>query len=89
MPYISDFLGFREVPEYEKLWQKVLSHGFRPDLIMVDGFGVLHPMGCGSASMLGVQLNVPIIGIGKTLLIGGCDTGVSCSIPCHLLPMQL
>ena len=39
-----------------------------PDIIMVDGNGVLHPRRCGLASHLGVVLDVPTIGVGKKLL---------------------
>lgn len=33
---------------------------------MVDGNGVLHQNGCGLASHLGVLLDIPTIGVGKT-----------------------
>lgn len=73
IPYISGFLGFREVPHFVKLCHRAMSDGFRYDVLMVDGFGILHPVGCGSASMLGVQLDATTIGVGKTLNCGGCD----------------
>ena len=34
---------------------------------MVDGNGILHNRGCGLASHLGVLLDVPAIGCGKTI----------------------
>ena len=67
IPYISGFLGFREVPEFLKLYERIPSE-FEPDLLLVDGYGILHVRGFGSASHLGYLTNKPCIGIGKTLL---------------------
>ncbi len=36
-------------------------------MILLDGNGILHSNYCGFASHLGVLLNLPTIGIGKTL----------------------
>ena len=66
-PYISGFLAFRE---YE-LYQNLVNHippEFKPDVIMVDGNGILHHCGAGSASHLGVMFDIPTIGVAKTLL---------------------
>lgn len=73
IPYISGFLGFREVPQYIELWKRVKQAGFHPELIFVDGFGILHPVECGSASICGVKLDIPTIGVGKSINLGGCD----------------
>ena len=35
--------------------------------MFVDGFGILHPREFGSASDIGVKLNIPTVGIAKTL----------------------
>lgn len=70
IPYISGYLGFREVPEYVKLLDKVKSEKphFFPDVLMMDGFGILHHRGFGSASHIGHTTQIPTIGVAKTLL---------------------
>ena len=37
-------------------------------VVLVDGFGILHPRACGSASHLGVQSSIATIGVAKALL---------------------
>lgn len=70
VPYESGFLGFREVPFYVTLFERLkMNHPeYWPDVVLVDGFGILHHRGLGSASHLGIKLNIPTIGIAKTLL---------------------
>jgi len=67
IPYVSGFLGFRELPNYMPIFKR-LPEKFKPDVLLVDGFGILHHRGFGSASHIGMELNIPTIGIGKTLL---------------------
>ncbi|XP_034682625.1 endonuclease V isoform X2 [Vitis riparia] len=68
-PYVPGFLAFREAPVLLKLLEKMKNsaHPFYPQLLMVDGNGLLHPRGFGLACHLGVLANIPTIGIGKTL----------------------
>ncbi len=70
VPYESGFLGFREIPYYVKLLETLRAEQpqYYPDVILVDGFGILHHRGLGSASHLGVLLGIPTIGVAKTLL---------------------
>eukprot|EP01029_Cantina_marsupialis_P015632 TRINITY_DN3433_c0_g1_i1.p1 TRINITY_DN3433_c0_g1~~TRINITY_DN3433_c0_g1_i1.p1 ORF type:complete len:252 (+),score=81.35 TRINITY_DN3433_c0_g1_i1:117-872(+) len=69
-PYIAGFLAFREVDFLVELIKEHCEEmpEMIPDLIMVDGNGVLHTRGFGLASHLGVLVDIPTIGIGKTLL---------------------
>lgn len=70
VPYVSGFLGFRETFEYINLLNKVKSNKpeFYPQVLMIDGFGILHYRGFGSASHLGYIADIPTIGVAKTLL---------------------
>ena len=71
VPYVSGFLGFREVPEYIELLNKLKLNNpkYYPDVLMIDGFGILHYRGFGSASQIGFDVDVPCIGVAKTLLM--------------------
>jgi deoxyribonuclease V len=66
-PYIPTFLGYRELPVIEKLIKKLKV---TPTIFMIDGNGILHPLKFGIASHVGVKMNVPTIGVAKTLLLG-------------------
>ncbi|KAF8035083.1 hypothetical protein BT93_C1189 [Corymbia citriodora subsp. variegata] len=67
--YVPGFLAFREAPVLLGLLEKVKSSAkdICPQLIMVDGNGLLHPRGFGLACHLGVLADLPTIGIGKNL----------------------
>ncbi|KAJ7958684.1 Endonuclease V-like protein [Quillaja saponaria] len=69
VPYVPGFLAFREAPVLLELLEKMKRNTihFYPQLLMVDGNGILHPRGFGLACHLGVMADIPTIGIGKNL----------------------
>lgn len=72
-PYIPSYLAFRELPVLLPLLGQVRDSSLLPDVLMVDGTGLLHPRHAGIASHLGVLLDLPAIGITKSLLYGKVD----------------
>jgi deoxyribonuclease V len=69
-PYIPGLLSFRELPAVLKALEQLPR---LPDLILCDGQGIAHPRRLGIASHLGVLLDHPTIGVGKTRLVGHHD----------------
>ncbi|GBF79736.1 deoxyribonuclease V [Aphanothece sacrum] len=66
-PYVPGFLSFREIPALLKALEKLKTI---PNIILCDGQGIAHPRRLGIASHLGVLIDVPTIGVAKSLFIG-------------------
>src|SRR3989338_5143636 len=69
-PYMPGLLYYREGRAIKEAFSKLKN---KPDVLLVDGNGVLHPLRCGLASQLGVELDQPTIGVAKTRLLGEED----------------
>jgi len=65
--YIPGFRAQREIgimiDTFKKLKQK-------PNVLLINASGTLHPRKCGLASHLGIMLDQPVIGVTKNLLCG-------------------
>ena len=68
-PYVPGFLAFREVNHLVKLIDELKKNApqYIPQVILVDGNGIFHIKGFGLASHLGVLVDIPTIGCGKTV----------------------
>lgn len=66
-PYLSGYLFMREAPlvisAFKALKEKI-------DLLLVDGHGIAHPRRAGLAVFVGLALEIPTLGIAKSLLVG-------------------
>ena len=69
-PYIAGFLAFREVSYLIKLVNKLKKKRpeLVPQIILVDGNGILHYRRVGLATHLSMRVNIPCVGIAKKLL---------------------
>lgn len=69
-PYIPGLFSFREIPPLLDALAKLRQSA---DLFLCDGQGYAHPRRFGLACHLGVLLDLPAIGIAKTILVGRHD----------------
>lgn len=63
-PYIPGYLAYREFQFID-----ALAKGFE-GILLIDASGYLHPRHIGLASYAGLKLNIPTIGVAKSLLTG-------------------
>jgi deoxyribonuclease V len=66
-PYVPGLLSFREMPAVLPALERLRV---RPDVLIFDSQGRAHPRRLGLASHAGVVLDVPSVGIAKSLLVG-------------------
>lgn len=73
IPYQAGYLAFREVGPMLDMINDLRNdpdnNDLMPDILMIDGNGVLHPRGFGLACHLGVLAGIPTIGVGKNFLL--------------------
>lgn len=67
IPYVPGYLAFREGPAIKQAISQ-LKHPF--GVICFDGQGIAHPRRCGIATFIGVELDLPTIGMAKSVLCG-------------------
>ena len=77
-PYIPGLLSFREAPVCIEAVKKLKQS---PDIFVIDGQGIAHPLKLGLASHLGLFFDKPTIGCAKSRLTGtyenvGTDKGL-------------
>jgi deoxyribonuclease V len=66
-PYIPGLLAYREA---DAMMGAITKAKVKPDVVIVDGFGTNHPRRCGIATHIGITLDMPTIGVGKSFLCG-------------------
>lgn len=69
-PYVPGLLSFREIPAILDALERLTRP---PDILLCDGQGRAHPRRFGIACHLGVLLDRPALGVGKTRLVGRHD----------------
>ncbi len=68
--YHSGYFAFKEGPLLLKALNDLrLKFNLTPHLIIIDGHGQAHPRKMGIATWLGIQTNIPCIGVAKRTLI--------------------
>ncbi|MBL7055763.1 endonuclease V [Candidatus Woesearchaeota archaeon] len=72
IPYISSYLFYREGPAILEAFNQLEE---KPDVLIVNGHGILHPRRIGMASHVGILLDIPTIGVAKKQMLGEVKEG--------------
>ncbi len=72
-PYVPGLLAFREAPA---VVDSIGGLDVEPDVVLVDGSGRIHPRQAGLATHVGVVLDLPTVGVAKSLLCGEPENAV-------------
>jgi len=67
IPYKSGFLFYKDGPAIMEAFNKLED---KPDVLIVEANGILHPRRIGMASHVGILLDTPTIGVTKRLMLG-------------------
>lgn len=70
--YIPGYLSYREAPPIVEAFMGLKD---KPEVLLVDANGILHPRKIGAASHLGILLDQPTIGVAKKLMCGEVKDG--------------
>ncbi len=66
-PHIPGFLGYRQGPSAVETYHKL---EIDPDVLIIEGTGIMHPRKIGVASHIGLLIDKPTIGISKSIIYG-------------------
>ena len=72
LPYHPGFEAYREMPALVEAYNSLEQE---PDILLVEGAGILHPRRLGLASHVGLALNQPTIGVMDSLPLGRVEKG--------------
>src|SRR3989344_7262505 len=72
LPHKIGFAAYREMPAIIEAFNRLEEE---PDMLLVKGEGVAHPRRLGIASHLGLELNIPTIGVQDKLSFGELEDG--------------
>jgi deoxyribonuclease V len=76
-PYIPTYLAFRELTPIINALKALKAD---PDIVMLDGNGILHPRRFGVACHVGVALDKPVFGAAKKPLCGQYNADELCNV---------